>query len=100
MNIKNLMEAVIFDFDGLIIDSESPRFRAWRRTYRQFGQRLTLADYALNVGSDDSRFDFKKNLELSVRPTHSVGRGRCGPPLLLWENDVDDRAFSRNCQPH
>jgi beta-phosphoglucomutase-like phosphatase (HAD superfamily) len=33
------IDALIFDFDGLIIDTETPRFRAWRRTYRRFGRR-------------------------------------------------------------
>jgi len=79
------VEALIFDFDGLILDTETPRFLAWCRTYRRFGGRLTLADYARNIGGDNSHFDFKKDLE------ESIGRH------IPWETvDLDRRAYCGN----
>ena len=29
--------AVIFDFDGLILDTETPLFEAWHRTFEHHG---------------------------------------------------------------
>ena len=38
------LSAVIFDFDGLIIDSETPIFEIWAEVYRDHGGDLTLED--------------------------------------------------------
>jgi HAD superfamily hydrolase (TIGR01509 family) len=32
-----VIKALIFDFDGLMVDTETPRFEAWRKTYQRFG---------------------------------------------------------------
>jgi HAD superfamily hydrolase (TIGR01509 family) len=45
-----LIEAVIFDFDGLILDTESSLFAAWRRSYAEFGVELPLSLWTANVG--------------------------------------------------
>ncbi len=44
------MEAVIFDFDGLILDTESTLFAAWQRTYAEFGVELPLSLWTANIG--------------------------------------------------
>jgi len=31
------MDALVFDFDGLILDTETPLYEAWRHTYEHFG---------------------------------------------------------------
>ena len=43
--------AVIFDFDGLIIDSESPLFDMWREIYTQNGAELTLESWSRALGT-------------------------------------------------
>ncbi len=45
------LRAVIFDFDGLILDTETPEFEAWRAIYRRFGADLTLEDWLPCVGT-------------------------------------------------
>jgi len=45
-----LIEAVIFDFDGLILDTESTLLSAWRRTYAEFGVDLPLSLWVANIG--------------------------------------------------
>jgi len=45
-----LIEAVIFDFDGLILDTESALFAAWQRTYAEFGAELSLSLWTANIG--------------------------------------------------
>ncbi len=57
------MKAVILDFDGLVVDTETPAFRAWSEIYREFGVELLLSEWVLCVGSGYGRFDPVKNLE-------------------------------------
>lgn len=51
------LAAVIFDFDGLIIDSETPEYLAWKTVYARYGLDFPLASWLLNVGRNDSPFD-------------------------------------------
>ena len=60
------MEALIFDFDGLILDTEVPVFEAWQENYRAHGHDLPLETYIRCVGSDFARFDPKMHLESLV----------------------------------
>jgi HAD superfamily hydrolase (TIGR01509 family) len=46
-----LTRAVIFDFDGLIIDSETPLFDIWSRVYTDHGQVLTLDEWQHALGT-------------------------------------------------
>lgn len=59
-------EALIFDFDGLILDTEVPVFEAWRENYRAHGHELPLEIYVGCVGSDFAGFDPKQHLESLV----------------------------------
>jgi HAD superfamily hydrolase (TIGR01509 family) len=43
--------AVIFDFDGLIIDSETPLFEIWREIYREYSTTLALEDWQHALGT-------------------------------------------------
>ncbi len=60
------LRALIFDFDGLILDTESPVYEAWRDDYLAHGCDLPLELYAACVGSDFNRFDPKSHLESLV----------------------------------
>jgi HAD superfamily hydrolase (TIGR01509 family) len=44
------LQAVIFDFDGLIVDTEKPGFDSWNEIYAEFGQKLTLLDWTKATG--------------------------------------------------
>ena len=44
-------DAVIFDFDGLIIDSETPIFRIWEEIYRDHGAQLTMGAWQHALGT-------------------------------------------------
>ena len=46
--------ALVFDFDGLILDTETPEFRAWQELFAAHGGTLTTADWAHVIGSLDS----------------------------------------------
>ncbi|KAA3642390.1 MAG: HAD family hydrolase [Chloroflexi bacterium] len=46
------MRALIFDFDGLIVDTEIPDYESWQEIYRQHDCELPLEKWALIVGGD------------------------------------------------
>ena len=43
---RRTVKALIFDFDGLIVDSESPGFQAWSELYASHGCSLPFEKYA------------------------------------------------------
>lgn len=45
-----MIKALIFDFDGLILDTETPEFDAWREIYREFGHDLNMQMWGQIVG--------------------------------------------------
>ena len=44
------IRAVIFDMDGVLIDSFGPHFESWREMFAEYGQQITLADFANTFG--------------------------------------------------
>jgi putative hydrolase of the HAD superfamily len=52
-----MVKAIIFDFDGTIMDTESTAFRIWREIYETYGHELTIEKWADCVGVPDSSFD-------------------------------------------
>ena len=57
------IRGLIFDFDGLIVDTETAIYDAWRELYATFGQELHLADYVRCVGSDFAQYNPQSVLE-------------------------------------
>ena len=49
-----MIRALIFDFDGLIVDTESPALQSWQEIFREYGHELSLDRWALNVGRGES----------------------------------------------
>ncbi|HSB62463.1 MAG TPA: HAD family hydrolase [Vicinamibacteria bacterium] len=44
--------AVVLDFDGLILDTETPVFEAWCAAFRRHGQELSLLDWQHALGTN------------------------------------------------
>jgi HAD superfamily hydrolase (TIGR01509 family) len=58
------MKALIFDFDGLIFDTEVPDFQSWQEVYREHGVELLLEKWAeILGGAGASDFDPHDYLE-------------------------------------
>src|SRR6202022_5189564 len=51
------IKALVFDFDGLIVDTEVPIFRAWQPIYREHGQELPLDRWLTIIGNSTGSFD-------------------------------------------
>jgi HAD superfamily hydrolase (TIGR01509 family) len=52
-----MIEALIFDFDGLILDTEVPVFQAWGEIFQEYGCELTLDVWMDYIGSSPDSFD-------------------------------------------
>ncbi len=62
-----MIRALVFDFDGLILDTEMPVFVAWQEVYRAYGCTLTLAAWSACLGSGDpAAFDPYLHLEAQL----------------------------------
>ncbi|MBN2370000.1 MAG: HAD family hydrolase [Vicinamibacteria bacterium] len=59
------VHALILDFDGLVIDTETPIFEIWRSVYREHGQELLLEDWRRALGTAGG-FDPVSRLEALV----------------------------------
>lgn len=52
-----MIRAVIFDLDGLILDSETPEVLAWQETYARHGLEFPVEQWLQNIGRTDSPWD-------------------------------------------
>jgi HAD superfamily hydrolase (TIGR01509 family) len=55
--------AVLFDFDGVLVDTEGAIYQAWLRTFRAHGHDLPLDVYTRCIGSDFATWSPKTHLE-------------------------------------
>ena len=74
----------MFDFDGLIVDTEEPIYRSWLEVYQAYGQDLPFDRWIQTVGSSHATFDPRGHLE-----------ERLGRPLT---QEVVDRRVERRTQ--
>ena len=44
------LAAIVFDFDGLIVDTENPGFISWQEIYQEFGATLRIDDWRHATG--------------------------------------------------
>jgi HAD superfamily hydrolase (TIGR01509 family) len=57
------IEAVVFDFDGVIVETEEPSYLAWRQVWAGYGQDLCLEEWAGCIGTsqrDDTFHPFEE----------------------------------------
>jgi HAD superfamily hydrolase (TIGR01509 family) len=51
------LQGILFDFDGLIVDTETALFQAWQELYRDFNRELTLKEWAGYIGKSIEETD-------------------------------------------
>ncbi len=57
-----VIKALVFDFDGLILDTEGPVYQSWRELFLLYGYKLTLDDWQICIGSAEGTASFFNNL--------------------------------------
>ena len=61
-----MIRALIFDFDGLILETEGPIFQSWQEMYRRFGGSLSLEKWATVIGTYEEPFDPFEDLQEQI----------------------------------
>jgi len=51
------IKALIFDFDGLLVDTETPQMQTWQRLYRELGAELRPEEWVQWLGTSPEAFD-------------------------------------------
>jgi HAD superfamily hydrolase (TIGR01509 family) len=60
-----MLKALIFDFDGLILDTETPEVLVWQSIYREHGFELPVEEWQETIGGyGTSNFDAAEHLTL------------------------------------
>lgn len=81
-----MLKGLIFDFDGLILDTETPIFEAWQKVYRQYGCDLPFDLWISTVGTSEAYFE-------PVQYLHSISQATINDAELKrfysqFENDL------------
>jgi HAD superfamily hydrolase (TIGR01509 family) len=58
-----MIRAIVFDFDGLILDTEEPIYRSWLEVYEAHGEALPFERWVQIVGSTTADFHPQRHLE-------------------------------------
>lgn len=56
------INALIFDFDGLILDTEGPVYRSWHELLLRYGYDMTINDWQICIGSAEGTASFFNDL--------------------------------------
>lgn len=68
------MKAVLFDFDGLLLDTETPEFLSWQEVYDGHGCTLAMEAWVANIGLGSGEMAFSPYAELSRQLGREIDR--------------------------
>lgn len=70
-----MIRALIFDFDGLILETEGPVYQSWRELYRDLGCELSFENWGKIIGISPAEYD--PFLDLEAQYGGSLDRAAC-----------------------
>lgn len=83
-----MIKALIFDFDGLILDTETPEVLVWQNIYKEHGFELPVEEWQKTVGGYGiSNFDAADHLS-------HLSRGRLDPASMRARHRLDSDALT------
>ncbi len=68
------IDALVFDFDGLIADTETPSYQSWRETFEHFGCTITEEEHVLTIGAQFDRLQWLKERAPGPLPSDDAVR--------------------------
>jgi len=88
-----MLKALIFDFDGLILDTETPEVLVWQSIYRDHGFELPLDEWKKTIGGYGiSNFDAAEHLALlssgRLDPVSSKARYRKETEAIIHASPI------------
>ena len=89
-----MIKALIFDFDGTILDTETAEFRRWQELYATHGLELSLSEWQQGIGTWGS-YDPWAGLPESVRGRRSEVNSRLREQILADIREMDVRPGER-----
>ncbi len=69
-----MLRAVVFDFDGLILETEAADFQSWQEVYQLYGADLVLATWLPYIGAGQSTIKFDIYAHLEAQIGHELNR--------------------------
>lgn len=81
-----MIRALIFDFDGLILDTETPVFRSWQEFYQSYGGSLDYDQWAQVVGTVSTEVEHFSRLEAQIG--YTLDRNTLGPQRRQRESEL------------
>ena len=67
-----MIRALIFDFDGVILDTETPEYTSWREVFASHGAELTMEAWSQGIGAGPGSFDVYAHLASLTTQTVEV----------------------------
>jgi HAD superfamily hydrolase (TIGR01509 family) len=88
-----MLKALIFDFDGLILDTETPEVLVWQSIYKEHGFELPVQEWAKTIGGYGiSNFDAAEHLSLlssgRLEPVSLRSRYRKEADAIIHANPI------------
>lgn len=74
MSNTRMIRALIFDFDGLILETELPDFQSWQEIYQQYGASLLLSTWLPLIGTGSSSRSFHPHDYLEAQLGRTLDR--------------------------
>ena len=69
---SKMLKAFIFDFDGLILDTETTEYQSWQEIYADYGVEMAIDTWADCIGRPRGHFDAYAHLEMECG--HKIDR--------------------------